>query len=620
MRSRNIGIYLLTILFLCTAGFWFREDRGEGPFYFLAETGAGTEEIRYHTQYDGSCLVVIPGDAALSDLKIRTGEALWIGEEKFTYGKTCEELQLGVSYDLAGPEGTPTAITFLQTGDLPTVYIDTVSESMDYIHSMKGNREAAQMRLYHRGALAYAGSLESIQARGNSSFYKEKKQYSIRLSGTESLLEMGSAREWILAANSFDPTHLRNKLVYDFAAQVGLPYSPESRWVDLYLNGEYAGLYLLTERNEIHPERVDIPRQGSSLMSMEFGERLAAENRPYLQTSRGTALRIHDSSVDPEELAQRIQSVEDAIYAQDGVDPRTGKHFSELIDLDSWARKYLIEEIFGNVDGGRASQFCYLDGSDPAGKLYAGPVWDYDLALSNPATYSENGAPETYRDTYFGMFLGNFNQDTWFYPLYRNEMFQTKVKELYARDFKPALEALLNGTLDGYAAEIAQSARANEALWQERDVQAETAYLRACIEGRMEFLDRVWMENWDYVTVEAHQIGRTVGYALSPGEKLPPLPQYQGGQWLYTETDQPVDPERPIEEDTKIYAKPAPLAAAPEVIPEPEPEAEDVSILRFGPFVVLVGLLAGLCTLDFRRAGKNRTTANDQKVISKNER
>ena len=72
------------------------------------------------------------------------------------------------------------------------------------------------------------------------------------------------------------------------------------------------------------------------------------------------------------------------MYAVDGINPNTGKTLEEYIDLESWAKKYLVEEIVKNFDGGISSQYFYKD-SDAKGEplLYAGPVWDYDGALGN---------------------------------------------------------------------------------------------------------------------------------------------------------------------------------------------------------------------------------------------
>ena len=162
----------------------------------------------------------------------------------------------------------------------------------------------------------------------------------------------------MLFANYSDPTHLRNKIVYDLADTLGMAYTPGCQWTELYINGEYMGLYLLSERNELHPQRVNVTQEDRFLASMEPGGRLEVQNYPYVTTDSGIAFRVRETSLSQDTVAVVLQQVDRAIHASDGIDPVTGSHWKQLIDLDSWARKYLIEEVFANLDASAASQFC----------------------------------------------------------------------------------------------------------------------------------------------------------------------------------------------------------------------------------------------------------------------
>lgn len=615
MKLRKIVICLFTIFFTAAAMFCAKQERQTRiPFSFQAVTEEGTETIRYWQNEDGECYVFLPSYVNLSQLILHSDTPIWLDGRKLSYGMSCEGIELEREYALAGDTGTPGSITFLQSQNLPSIYIDTPSESMDYIHSVKGNKEFAKMRLYSRGGqMEFGGRLESIQARGNSTFGKLKKQYSIALGSSSDLLNMGSAKKWILQANSFDPTNLRNKIVYDFAAQAGLPYSPESRFVDLYLNGNYAGLYQLCERNQVHPQRVNISEENSTLVSVEFPERLAMGDKPYFLTEHGTAIRVQYTSMSEQTLHETFQTLENALSAANGVDPQTGKHWLDLIDLDSWARKYLIEEIFGNVDGGRASQFAYVDGSDPDRKIFSGPVWDYDLAMSNPATYFENGVPDTYRDQNFNMFFIQCNKDTWFYPMMQNEIFRNRVIQLYRQDFAPLLEALVDKKIDDYAWEIAPSAHLDQIRWNERDPGAETAYLKECIMRRLNFLNSIWLDQQPYLFVTARQLDRTVTYAIQPGDQIPELPAYAGYEWYDARTQLPADLNQRISEDLELYTNPISVPDDPEKIEEPDDAFRETeqktsptfSRLTLLPFLLMLIILAVACIKDRLCTRKN---------------
>lgn len=150
--------------------------------------------------------------------------------------------------------------------------------------------------------------------------------------------------------------------------------------MDLYLNGNYAELYLLSERNEVESQRVDIGETDSFLLSMEFEDRWNGTNYPAFLSMHGNLLRIHHAGM-PADWAREVwQSAEDAIYADDGIDPVTGKHWRELIDVDSWAEQYLLREVFADGDACAMSQFFYYTQS--VGRLYAGPLWDMDNTLN----------------------------------------------------------------------------------------------------------------------------------------------------------------------------------------------------------------------------------------------
>lgn len=134
------------------------------------------------------------------------------------------------------------SVTFVRSGNVAAIYLDVASGSMDYIHEDLDHSESGRIRVYKAdGSPDYSGRVKSIGGRGQSTWGAAKKPYSVTLSDRADLLGMGKAKKWILLANAYDSSHLRNKIVLDASAAVGPPYTPECRWVDLYLNGEYAG-------------------------------------------------------------------------------------------------------------------------------------------------------------------------------------------------------------------------------------------------------------------------------------------------------------------------------------------------------------------------------------------
>ena len=529
------------------------------------------ERINCWEDDTGSYYVFLPSYADLSVTKIclNTSMPVWLDGRQLCDGDICERFQLNVAYELSYIQQHKmykTTLKFMKSEDVATMYIETPTKSMDYIHSQKGNEETGAISLYDSmGILNYQDNQISIKGRGNATWTdSEKKSYSVDLVDAADLLDMGMANRWILLSNGLDQSNLRNKIVCEFANKIGLAYSPESRWVDLYLNGEYAGLYLLCERNEVHPERVDISYENSFLISSELEYRLIQQDYPYILTNTKLAMRIHYPEVVTEDskmgLTAKWQAIENAILAEDGIDPETGKSWQELIDIDSWARKYLIDEVFGNIDAYLISQYYYIDGNETNGKIYSGPVWDYDLSVGNQYTWQLENP--------YSFFAGRLKfkpgvVTTLIYTLSKKDEFRKRIEELYLTEIVPEMEALLTQEIYAYAAEIEKSAAMNKIRWAiEEDILSHRDYLADYLSKRNSFLYSMWVEGVEYHQVLIDQGVGTIyaHFAVPSGTCLAELPKFQStpyqdptGLWYYADTGEPFDIKKPITEDIEIY-------------------------------------------------------------------
>jgi len=267
-----------------------------------------------------------------------------------------------------------------------------------------------------------------IRGRGNSTWEWPKKPYRLKLTTSTEILGMPASKHWVLLANYADKTLMRNDIALRFSRSLGMEYTPRAEYVELNVNGVYQGVYQLAEHIRIARDRVNIPElkatdtdeekiSGGYLLEIDFrmGEDFC------LTSSHDMApfcLANPETLLDPAWAAQRqyietyFADTEAALFGENFTDPETG--YAAYLDVDSTINYYLINELFKNVDGAVSSAYLYKKRD---GKLFFGPIWDFDLALAN-AGYG--GV-----DTTDGWHIRNA---PWFDRLFQDPAFEAKVK------------------------------------------------------------------------------------------------------------------------------------------------------------------------------------------------
>lgn len=544
-RSKTIIIVitLLWILIAAAVGISLRNF----PFSVLIRSD-GSETELFCNQTDETYCVFLPSYAENAEVVICA--------DTF-FGVTIDGVRLSDEMDVTQfPLDTPleltfysydgihrTQITFVQSANVNTLYLDVPERDVEYVHETKGNATSGTACMYTAdGQLLYDGGLEELKGRGNYTWTLAKKPYNITLSSDADLLGTGSADRWVLLANAMDPTHLRNKIAYTFASDFGLAYSPACDWVDLYINGTYRGLYLLTERNEIHSERINIDEENSFLVSTELEPRMWAESLPYHCSAGSNIFRIRYNTLPEGEMEYVLQCVENAILAEDGLDYWTQKSYTELIDMDSWARKYLMEEIFGNYDGGSVSQFFYYEQSD--GKVYAGPIWDMDNAMGISAWAGAANSLLAGRPH-----MWNYEDHPLFYALMQKEDFYETVLRLYQEEMLPLLEQYCAQDIPAYSQRIQQAVRLDQLLWEPG---TELTEIVTYLQNRMDFWNRRWFSGETFYTVQALYPNRIMlALEVAEGTSVSSLPD-GGENWYLAGTGEPYDITLPIYQDLAL--------------------------------------------------------------------
>lgn len=220
-------------------------------------------------------------------------------------------------------------------------------------------------------------TVATIKIRGNSTSSAVKSPYNFKLTEEISIYGMGESKKWCLLSNPYDKTLMRNKLSYDFARAIGIDYTSNCEYVDLYVNGTYMGNYLLTESIGIGEDRVDLDIENNDFL-FEFEPWIGYSNVDAYRTPRyGVLLGYNDRNYPTEEniayLDTFFTAFEKALHMRDYDDT------AQYIDVDSFVNFYIVNELFKNVDFGMSSTRYYIKD----GRLYAGPVWDFDLSAGN---------------------------------------------------------------------------------------------------------------------------------------------------------------------------------------------------------------------------------------------
>jgi len=304
-----------------------------------------------------------------------------------------------------------------------------------------------------------------IRGRGNSTWLSyPKKPFKIKFDVKTSLFGMPSSRDYVLLAEYADKSLMRNTIVHKMSSLMNyLPYSIETRFVELYVNTVYFGVYVLTEQIEFQSNKLSVESIAGTANTgylFELDKRLYdiydLPNNTWFEVGSQPYAIVEPQSDDPlfsdihkTYLTLYMNQVEDALMAKTG--------YETLIDVDAWIDYFIIHELTKNVDVGFSSVYLYKEANGP---LKPGPLWDFDFAIGN-ADYIDYG-PEGF----YGMMP------------YKNRLFtllldipevRQKFTERYSDFYYDALPLILE-MIPILASSIEDQAERNFDKWQILDI------------------------------------------------------------------------------------------------------------------------------------------------------
>lgn len=475
----------------------------------------GSDEVYY---------MFLPAYTDFSSLTVwyEASDDVYVGDTKLVSGEKTDAFSKAGLYNLKVGINRY-SLYVMCSAEIPSMYITTESGSLDYIHSSKDNKEAGSIRIVENGVVTVDKELKQIKGRGNATWSADKKPYNIKFDKKTDLFGMGKAKKWSLLASHYDPSLIRNNVAFDFAREIGLPYTSEVQTVDLYINGDYMGNYLVSESIEVGSERVDIndledaneeanpdidieecsrggtgaggtvpspydlgsmmwvniPNNpdnitGGYLLEFDFPERYSAEISGFV-TNQGQNVVIkspeYASQAETEYISSFVCEAADALYSENGYNS-LGKHYSEYFDMDSLVKMYILQEFIMNLDAGISSCFFYKDADSD--KLVAAPAWDFDNALggshdrfgvniNNPNIWWANAVH------YASGLAGTIHHQiaTIFAKAYMHEDFRALVSDKWAENFDIFGSVQVLNNIDTLAGMNGASAVMNAYRWNQ---------------------------------------------------------------------------------------------------------------------------------------------------------
>ena len=541
-------IILTVLLLLLSAG--AAQAAGKKLTATCAAAGQGQVIWQEKRSYRYICL---PGgwDASAITLSMDGMESIYLGEDE-------QEIRLNQATDLRPYLGTPLPLKggdgkkmgklLIIQGSPITSLMFTIDEKGFKAISSNQDKvitEGSVIAVEGDGTESCHCELRQMKSRGKNSFTYTKKPYEFKLEEKAPLGGMHKDRTWILLANYVDASMLRNQITLDLCREIGLPYSVHCAPADVWVNGEYLGLYLLTEKIQIKKHRVNITNLEEAMEQVNSepldsfkkssikngplpfmkgyeipndpeditGGYLITIEKPYrmdkfgyvgVGTNKNLYFRVKEptypSLAEIRYLADRIGGMHDAVFAEDGRDPATGKHYSEFLDVNSFALKFLVDDMSKNFDAAAGSQYMYKDSDKVDPLFYAGPAWDYDIAYGDAWGYTAAEVD----------FYAMKPEAKYFYAqLGKHAEFRTLLKEKWRDAVRPALAVLIGekeAAPDGimrpygeYVAAITQSAAMNEVRRNKgtpttpaagNDFASGTEFLGEWIVTRTHYLDK----------------------------------------------------------------------------------------------------------------------------------
>jgi spore coat protein CotH len=364
---------------------------------------------------------------------------------------------------------------------LPVIYIDTNGKKIED----RENYVKMNFKLTNTGNPEYDFEITDfsarIRGRGNSTWGYPKKPYRLNFAQATSVFGLTANKNWVLLANYRDPTLIANTAAFKLGELFGFPWANHAFHVEVVLNGQYQGSYVLTEHTRVGAGRVDIDPNGSFLIEID---EYYDEEPKFRTPNLNLPVMISHPEGSTDANAPMFDFVREKLIQMDELlsDPNFPNNtWKDLLDIDSAVDYLMINEIAQNTDiDYPRSVWMYME---PGGKIKMRHLWDFDAGFGMQLIPGKDYSyihPETATIRFLGgQYWGRFHDDAAF-----AESYKTRWNEKYSDIL--AIPAFIDVMYN----RLKKSAELDNQRWPERaNYDEEIAKLKTWYSTRVFFLN-----------------------------------------------------------------------------------------------------------------------------------
>lgn len=325
----------------------------------------------------------------------------------------------------------------------------------------------------------YQGSLQ-IKGRGNSTWGYPKKPYRLKLNVKSSILGLSSAKDWVLVANYLDGTHLLNAVGFKIAQLLNMPFTNHVIPVELTINGQYLGLYTLTEQIEVQPNRVHVGNDGLLLLLDSYYD----EDWKFKSAAYQLPMMVKHPELTHDSLLTPIKTAFERVEALIAHPNFPNNNYLDEMDENSIVDYCITYFLTDNKEYNHPKSTYFY--KSKTGKYHLGPVWDFDWAFgykgpTHFTTYSS--------DPFLKGSNSNLVGTRFFERFVTDPRIKTLLKQRWTT-FNAQQMTHLFAYIDEYALTIEAARSRDFQKWQRgsNNVHADVTALKTWLRNRADFL------------------------------------------------------------------------------------------------------------------------------------